>query len=46
MFPDTFYYEIFRLKGWDYTVSGIKKRPGVIGTWTKELIYATTKKCS
>lgn len=39
MFPDTFYYEIFRLKGWDYTVSGIKKRPGVIGTWTKELIY-------
>ncbi|MDE5490650.1 P63C domain-containing protein [Elizabethkingia meningoseptica] len=39
MFPDTFYYEIFRLKNWDFTVSGIKKRPGVIGKWTNELIY-------
>ena len=39
MFPDTFYYEIFRLKKWDFTVSGIKKRPGVIGRWTNELIY-------
>jgi hypothetical protein len=39
MFPDAFYYEIFRLKRWDYTVSGIKKRPSVIGTWTKKLIY-------
>ncbi|MGA6117414.1 P63C domain-containing protein [Sphingobacterium anhuiense] len=39
MFPDTFYYEIFRLNGWDYTVSGIKRRPGVIGKWTNELIY-------
>lgn len=38
-FPDTFYYEIFRLNGWDYTVSGIAKRPGVIGRWTNELIY-------
>lgn len=39
MFPDTFYFEIFRLNGWDYTVNGIKKSPGVIGTWTNELIY-------
>jgi hypothetical protein len=39
MFPDQFYFEIFRLNKWNYTVSGIKKRPGVIGTWTKELIY-------
>lgn len=39
MFPDTFYYEIFRLKKWDFTVSGIKKRPSVIGRWTNELIY-------
>lgn len=38
-FPDKFYYEIFRLKNWDYTVSGIKKRPSVIGRWTNELIY-------
>ncbi len=39
MFPDTFYFEIFRLNGWNYTVGGINKRPGVIGTWTNELIY-------
>lgn len=38
-FPDEFYKEIFRLNKWDYTVSGIKQRPGVIGTWTKKLIY-------
>lgn len=38
-FPDEFYKEIFRLNKWDYTVSGIKKRPGIIGTWTKNLVY-------
>lgn len=38
-FPDIFYKELFRLNGWDYTVRGIKKRPGVIGTWTKKLVY-------
>ena len=38
-FPDVFYKELFRLNGWDFTVKGIKKRPGVIGKWTKRLIY-------
>jgi len=38
-FPDIFYKELFRLNGWDFTVSGIKKRPGVVGTWTNRLIY-------
>ncbi len=38
-FPDVFYKELFRLNGWDFTVQGIKKRPGVIGTWTKKLVY-------
>jgi hypothetical protein len=41
-FPDEFYKEIFRLNGWgDLTVSGLKahQRPGVIGTWTKKLVY-------
>jgi hypothetical protein len=38
-FPDVFYKELFRLNGWDYTVNGIKKRPGVIGTWTNALVY-------
>lgn len=38
-FPDIFYKELFRLNGWDFTVNGIKKRPGVVGTWTNKLIY-------
>lgn len=38
-FPDVFYKELFRLNGWEFTVNGIKKRPGVIGTWTKKLVY-------
>lgn len=41
-FPDEFYKEIFRLNKWgEFTVLGIKahQRPGVIGTWTKKLIY-------
>ncbi len=38
-FPDIYYKEFFRLNGWDYTVNGIKKRPGVIGKWTNTLIY-------
>ena len=38
-FPDSYYQEIFRLRGWEFTVSGIKKRPGVVGRWTNNLIY-------
>ena len=38
-FPDIFYKELFRLNGWDFTVNGIKKRPGVVGRWTNTLIY-------
>ena len=34
-----FYKELFRLNGWDYTVNGIKKSPGVIGKWTNILVY-------
>lgn len=38
-FPNEFYKQIFRLKGWDYTAESIKKRPGVVGHWTNNLIY-------
>ena len=38
-FPDVFYYELFRLNGWDFTVQGIRKRPGVVGIWTNKLVY-------
>lgn len=39
VFPDVYYQEIFRLRKWDYTVAGIKKRPGVVGHWTNKFIY-------
>lgn len=38
-FPNDFYVHLFRLNGWDYTTNGIKNRPGVIGKWTKTLVY-------
>lgn len=38
-FPDIFYKELFRLNGWDFTVKGMKKRPGIIGKWTNMFIY-------
>jgi hypothetical protein len=38
-FPDIYYKELFRLNGWEFTVHGIKKRPGVIGKWTNTLVY-------
>lgn len=37
-FPDEFYKEMFRLNGWIYDPTSVK-RPGVIGTWTNMLIY-------
>lgn len=37
-FPNEFYKEMFRLRGWVYpTVSGAK--PGVVGTYTSNLVY-------
>lgn len=38
-FPDDFYIQMFRLKGWNFTDSGIKKRPGVVGTYTNNIVY-------
>lgn len=37
-FPDTFYKEMFRLRGWVYpSVSGGK--PGVVGKYTMDIVY-------
>jgi hypothetical protein len=37
-FPDTFYKEMFRLRGWAYpSVSGGK--PGVVGNYTMDIVY-------
>lgn len=38
-FPDKFYQLIFKLNGWEYNVENIKNRPGIVGTWTKDIIY-------
>ena len=38
-FPDVYYKEIFRLNGWEFTVASIRKRPGVVGTWTNKIVY-------
>jgi hypothetical protein len=37
-FPDEFYKELFRLKGWEWR--GMKvNRPSVVGTYTKDIVY-------
>jgi len=39
-FPERFYKEIFRLKGWDWTEKAIQgRRPGVIGKYTDDIVY-------
>lgn len=38
-FPDDFYQEMFRLRGWDFDPASVK-RPGVIGHLTNDIVYA------
>lgn len=38
-FPLELYKQMFRLNSWEWKPENAKKRPGVIGTWTKDLIY-------
>lgn len=37
-FPDEFYQQIFRLKGWKWNGMSVK-RPGVVGKYTTDLVY-------
>lgn len=37
-FPDDYYKEIFRLNGWPFRESSVK-RPSVIGLWTNDVVY-------
>lgn len=37
-FPDEFYKEMFRLKGWEWNVAKVK-RPSVVGRYTNDLVY-------
>ena len=38
-FPHEFYKQIFRLNRWDYTVDNLRKKPGVVGSWTNKFVY-------
>jgi hypothetical protein len=38
-FPDEFYKEMFRLRGWQYRPDSVK-RPKIIGAFTNDLVYA------
>lgn len=38
-FPDEFYKQIFRLKGWEINKENFTKRPGIVGTITNEIVY-------
>ena len=38
-FPDEFYLQIFRLRGWENFFLNGRKMPGVIGYYTNELVY-------
>lgn len=39
-FPLELYKQMFRLNGWEWKPENAKKRPGVIGKWTNDLIYS------
>lgn len=39
-FPLELYKQWYRLNNWDWKLESKQKRPGVIGTWTKDLIYS------
>lgn len=38
-FPDEFYRQMFRLKGWKFPTEG-GARPGVVGRYTSDIVYA------
>lgn len=37
-FPDEFYREIFRLRGWNWNAMSVA-RPGIVGTYTNDIVY-------
>ncbi len=38
-FPDDFYKEMFRLRGWNLDKPNLLKRPGCVGTYTNDIVY-------
>lgn len=39
-FPDEFYEQLFRLRGWSKFGEMGRKMPGVVGYWTNDVVYA------
>lgn len=38
-FPDEFYRQMFRLRDWEWKPHSVRKRPGVVGKYTNDLVY-------
>lgn len=38
-FPDEFYKQMFRLRNWEFKPSSVRKRPGVVGKYTNNIVY-------
>lgn len=38
-FPDEFYRQMFRLRGWEWKPQSVKSRPSVVGKYTNNLVY-------
>jgi hypothetical protein len=38
-FPDDFYKEIYRLKGWSYSGNSFQSRPSIVGKYTNDIVY-------
>lgn len=39
VFPDEFYRQMFRLRDWEWKAQSVRKRPGVVGKYTNDLVY-------
>ena len=38
-FPDEFYKELYKLKGWSHTGTPFHSRPSVVGKYTNDIVY-------
>jgi P63C domain len=39
-FPDEFYKLIYKLNGWEWVEGNMGRKPGVVGRWTNDIVYA------
>lgn len=39
-FPDEFYKLIYKLNGWEWIEGNMGRKPGVVGKWTNDIVYA------